>query len=433
MSKQNKSGEMMMLNVKITNKDREILRKLAYRVAEIAEKKEQKEKENLWRKMNDLKMDCPVVAVYPERAWKELILEKEYACSNAFLQGFERALRYQIFQYEHIGDDRVITADFTIPWEVKRENMGIEIKSIASKSEGPHAIAWEKVIHNIEDVEKLKHTKLTVDRQLTYEKLEIAREIFGDILNMKIYGGRPFWSVGLAKLIMIRGLEQTMIDMYEEPEILHKIMAFLQQDSMKIMDFYENNKLLDLNNDAAPIEYFHGAGHEGFTNRLPKTSLEGRAVTFRDMWGLGEMQEFSSVGPVQFKEFSLDYQVPLLKRFGLVNYGCCEPLDHSYDDLIKEIPNLTRVSVTSPYADKEIAAQKLGDNVIFAWKPNPTPLAMEYVDWDFIRKDARETIEIAKNYNCNLEIIMKSTETFYGNHDNRIEKWVDVIKSEIGR
>ena len=94
------------------------------------------------------------------------------------------------------------------------------------------------------------------------------------------------------------------------------------------------------------------------------------------------MQEFSGVGPEQFWEFSLQYQIPMLRRFGLVSFGCCEPLDAIYDMLIAEIPKLRRLSVTSPYASKELAASKLEDRYIFAWKPNPTPLATDHVDWD---------------------------------------------------
>ncbi len=81
-----------------------------------------------------------------------------------------------------------------------------------------------------------------------------------------------------------------------------------------------------------------------------------------------------------------------------------------YDVLLRQIPRLRRVSVTSPYADKETAAAKLTDRAIFAWKPNPAALAMPEVDWEWVERDIKETLEIAGG--CCLEIVMKSTETF---------------------
>jgi len=48
-------------------------------------------------------------------------------------------------------------------------------------------------------------------------------------------------------------------------------------------------------------------------------------------------QIFSGVSPRMHQEFELDYAVRWYRRFGLVYYGCCEPLDDKLD-LIKRIP-----------------------------------------------------------------------------------------------
>ena len=400
--------------------EQDILRDLADQVSEIAVLPIQHERIRLWMAMNSLNPERPLAAIYPERAWDELIPESELHCEDPLLRIWELSLRRTIFHHEYIHDDRPLHGRLLIPWVIDWGTIGLETKTVHVRSDGPEAVRWEPPIRSMRDVERLRFRKITIDREETSRRIELAESIFGGILPVTVYGGVPFWSVGLSQLMQLRGLEQTMVDMYEEPEITHAIMSFLRDDRIRVMDILEAEGVLSVNH-LSPIEYFIGSGHEGYCNELPVEDFDGR-VRWNDMWGLGEMQEFSGVGPAQFDEFSLQYQVPLLERFGLVNYGCCEPLDKMYGMLMKRIPRLRRVSVTSPYADKETAADMLGNRVIYAWKPNPTALAMPEVDWAWVENDMRETIEIASG--CCLEIIMKSTETFA--HDpSRLRKWVD--------
>lgn len=90
--------------------------------------------------------------------------------------------------------------------------------------------------------------------------------------------------------------------------------------------------------------------------------------------------------------------------------GCCESLYRIYELLINEIPKLRRLSVTSPYADKKVAADYLEDKYIYGWKPNPASLAISKINWDWIKKDIQEILNTTKGA-C-LEIVMKSNETF---------------------
>ncbi len=403
-----------------------ILKKLAEKVAEISARPIQKERINLWKAMNGLKPERPLVVVYPERAWDELVPEKELVCINPQLRWWELTLRRQIFHSEMIDDDRPIHGNILIPWQIDWGNIGVEIEAVHAAGHGNEAIRWEPPIKTEKDLEKLRYRNIYIDREKTYQIESLANEIFDNLLNVQIYGGIPFWSTGLSKLTQLRGLEQSMIDMYENPKILHSIMSFLCKDRMRVMDQLEEENVLSVNN-LTPIEYFIGSGHEGYCDELPMDDFKKHA-RWKDMWGLGEMQEFSGVGPEHFNEFSLQYQLPILNRFGLTSYGCCEPLDKMYQILKKNIPNLRRLSVTSPYADKKTAADNLEDNLIYAWKPNPTPLATSGVDWDWIEKDISETLDIANG--CCLEIVMKSTETF--NFDvARPGKWVKTVRAEI--
>jgi hypothetical protein len=72
----------------------------------------------------------------------------------------------------------------------------------------------------------------------------------------------------------------------------------------------------------------------------------------------------------------LPYQLPILSRFGLNCYGCCEPLDKRWE-YVKQIPRLRRVSV-SPWSNRAFMAEQLGANYILSMKPNPADLAHAY-------------------------------------------------------
>lgn len=163
-----------------------------------------------------------------------------------------------------------------------------------------------------------------------------------------------------------------------------------------------------------------------YTNELPQSDWkEGQPVRLKDLWGFAESQETVGVSPQMFAEFVLPYQMPLLEKFGLNCYGCCEPL-HDRWEYIKNIPNLRRVSV-SPWCDQEIMAEKLGKNYIFSRKPNPSLVCVSFNE-DVIRRDIRNTLKIAEG--CVLEIILKDTHTVQ-NDPRRISRWVEIAMEEV--
>ena len=80
-------------------------------------------------------------------------------------------------------------------------------------------------------------------------------------------------------------------------------------------------------------------------------------------------QIFSSVSPGMHQEFELDYAVRWYARFGLVYYGCCEPLDGKMD-IIRKIPHVRKISM-SPWVDEEKGAERIGRDFVFSRKPSP--------------------------------------------------------------
>lgn len=357
-----------------------------------------------------------MVLAFPEGGWRDLLTEADAECEDPTARDWEMGLRQTIYRHEHLRDDWPITDRFSVPPAVSLGDYGLRETIIRTEALGSYR--WDAPLKAPEDFEKLHFRSVTVDHEATARRAGLAEEVLGDILRVRVQGSL-FWTCGMTwTLINLRGLQQVMLDMYEDPGLLHRLMAFLRDATMHELETYEREGVLSLNN--GPDDYA-GSGGVGATSELPAPDFGGRVRT-KDMWVLGESQEFVGVGPDQFYEFALQYQLPLLNRFGLVCYGCCEPLDHKFDLIIEHIPRLRRVSV-SPWCDRKLAAEKLGDRYIYSWKPNPAIICGGAPDYDAVQRNIRETIRIADG--CCLEIVMKDTHTFQGEPE-RISRWTEI-------
>ena len=78
-----------------------------------------------------------------------------------------------------------------------------------------------------------------MDYDKTRSLYEQADDIFKDLLKIRLKG-IWWWSFGLTlTLSKLRGLEQIMLDMYDNPNGLHKLMAFLRDSTLCEVDFLE--------------------------------------------------------------------------------------------------------------------------------------------------------------------------------------------------
>ena len=146
------------------------------------------------------------------------------------------------------------------------------------------------------------------------------------------------------------------------------------------------------------------------------------------MFGLAQM--FSTVSPAMFDEYEITYSMPIFERFGLVYYGCCDPMDGKMKEA-RKIPHMRKVSM-SPWANKERGAQEIGRDYVFSNKPNPAYIAVQSFDENIVKKDLEETKEICRRHGCPLELIFKDISTVH-NEPLRLKKWADIaMKVAVG-
>lgn len=406
----------------ISDRDKEILRTLAKKVAEISARPIESEKRKLWYQHNDLEDTRPLIFCDPENGWYEIIPHDQLACKGDLARIWEFKLRKEIFWGEKMNDDRVIEPIFKVQYAFQEFNRGMQESIIGGANNGSYC--WDAPLKDYSELESLHFQKIDVDDGRTDQLYNLAREIFANILKVELEG-YWWWSFGLTwSLVNLRGIQQVMLDMYDHPQELHQLMAFLRDEALYLLDFLEMNNLLSLNNQGTYV----GSGGFGYTHQLPQKDYDGTKVRTQDMWGFSESQETVLVSPNLFAEFIFPYQLPILERFGLNCYGCCEPIDKRWH-IVSQAPRLRRVSV-SAWANVRDLAEKLGKNYVFSRKPNPSDLSYPKIDEEYIRKGLRETLEAAQG--CHVELIMKDNHTIGRNPENVIQ-WCRIAREEAER
>jgi len=402
-------------------RERERLRKLATRVAEIAALAIQKEKAVLWTAHNDLKTTQPLVFIDPENGWNECIPANTLVCHDPLARTWEMYLLKQIYWFEKIKDDKVIEPYFEVPYSYSDTGWGLDLIKCGGENNGSYKVKQTLVDYE-EDFDKVHYPKLIIDWKESNKVLELAHEIFEGILIVR-RKATWWWSLGMTwEYINMRGLEDFMCDMITEPEYVHKVMNLLCEGILGRLDYLQENSLLPLNTEGTYV----GSGGFGFTNELPQKGCNLQKIKTMDMWGFVESQETSSVSPEMYAEFILPYHKKIAERFGLNCYGCCESINPRWK-YVKELPRLRRVSV-SPWAKWEEIEELLGKKYITSIKPIPTPLASNHMNENVVRADIRRILQATKG--CITEIIMKDNNTL-GNNPYNASRWVEIVREEI--
>ena len=401
----------------IQEKDRRVIRDLAKRVAEVASAPIMAQRREMWVRHNRLERVRPMVLVFPEGSWRELLPDSALQCQDGRARGTEWSLRSRLYYSEHIHDDTVIEATWVVQKRVSHSGWGLEPQYIASP-DPTGAWGFDPLIKQPGDLAKLKLPEVTYDSVGTAQDLEEAQELFGNILEVELKGVSHISFHLMNLYCQLRGLEQVMWDMYDNPAWLHEAMSFLEEGNRRLVQQYMDLNLLSLNNDGT----YHSSGGVGYSSELPKPGYDPARIRPADMWASAEAQEMAQVSPEMHAEFVLPYEKRLLAPFGLNGYGCCEDLTYKLDDVFT-IPNLRRISI-SPFADVERCAEKLGNKYIFSWKPHPAHLVGDF-DPARIKEYIRHTLEVTRG--CVIEMILKDTHTCE-NHPERFTIWTDIAQ-----
>lgn len=404
--------------------DRDVLRRLASRWMTLATHPVMEERKRLWTLKNDLRAERPMV-LFETGALENYVTDDELQCDEPGNRGLEKWMRWQIRHTEEVGDDIVLPPYHTIGWHVSISNYGVAIPtSHATDTSGVSlGYTYEHPIKTPDDLDLLKPRTCTVDRESTQRQCEQMTDLFGDIMPVEIGGFQWFLPSMTSDPYRLIGNENLLMWGYDEPEALHRLMAYIRDDRQAILRWLEREGLLGLNNNA---DGFIG-GTLCFTSDLPKADFAGTA-RLRDIWTWVESQETVMVSPDMFAEFFLPYIADVANDFGLVYYGCCEPVQDRWSRIARAIPNIRAVSI-SMWNDQYVMGETLGKEYVYSRKPKAAPISGETPDWEVLREDLEATLDAARD--CNLEFIFRDVYRIHGDRA-RLRQWVEMVRAHIG-
>jgi len=392
--------------------ERQRVRELARQVAQIAAGRANEEIKQRWRDVNALrKPDRAPVWCRPVGAWPELLPEESLVCTEPWLRSVERRLRRILIKHD-IGDDSPVESSFAVAaaFDVDPPNVwGVDVARRRPADAGG-AWAYDPPLRSEADFERLRLPRYTYNRARTDEALARAGELLGDILPPRLTCGPPLSATLCTAAAELRGLTQMMMDMADEPALVHRLMAHLRDGTLRAMEQVAETGLLTPNN-VGPM-----------TCSDPLHEPDGGRVTYKSLWCMANSQEFDQVSPAMWEELCLSYQMPIIERFGRAGYGCCEDLTHKIDAVLS-IPNL-RIFVCSAWTDLDKVIERCGTDYVIMWRQKAGDVVFPD-DTDTIRRDLEEGLRRLRG--CRYQIVLRELQTLCG-HPDRLHLWTRLAK-----
>ena len=400
----------------VSSRDRQILRELAQHVRDISQHPRMAQSRARWFQTNRLQLTRPPVQISLDGASDDFVPPQTLCCEDAAARAAEYRFRCFIAYHERLRCDTLIQARWQVPQVFHDTGWGLAIQHKASTQE-KGAWAFDPVINEPADLKKLRFPEVVYDEAASQRRLAVVHELFGDILDVHLMG---VWLVSfhlMSLYCQLRGFEQVLLDMYDEPQMLRDAMAFLEEGHHRLVRQYVDLNLLYLDNRTSLYA----------TDLLPTAGFQPERVRTSDVWAWADAQELTNVSPDMTWEFSMQHDARLLQPFGLTTYGCCEDLTDKLD-LVDRLPHLRQVGVT-PWANVAKCAEKIGTRYVISWRPNPAHL-VGGLDENFLRLYFRENLTHLRH--SVFHVLLKDVETCE-HQPERMVRWSEILDEEISR
>lgn len=415
----------------LPSKDRDILRKLAEKQADIARLPVMRARRKMWTDMNDGVPGTQPPFVIESRTFdRDFMPPSILQCESNYGRRIEAGLRRHIRHHEIFDDDHVCPDTFDIGWHLWCDEFGIEIPTqrIADDEGVQTGYHFDCPIKDLNDgFDCVKPARFGVDKEETYQEQAFLHELFGDVLPVRILTG-SFGSNNLTQRLMrLMSMETFFMAMYDCPETLTELLTLLRENARRQALWAEAEGLLRLNNGN---QCTCGSCYN-FTTLLPERPVAPGEVKLSDLWGVMDSQETVGVSPELFHELIFPHYEKLAGMYGLVYWGCCEPADPIWETSIRHLPNLKAVSI-SRWADQKYMAEQLdGQKIVFSRKPNPNLLGVsKTLDEEAWAQEIRSTLDAVGSRDIPLEFVVRDVYSMHGDL-NKARRATEIARREI--
>ena len=399
----------------ISEKDRQRLRSLAQKQLEYAHSPRNEEILRMWGALAEGRRETPTVRLLFSN-FPDEVINPRMECEGDTARGIEYSLLSRLVGRELFDDDTPIADTYDIGRAAWASPFGLRAK--ITRTEHGKGFHIDPVVTDLEEEgDRLKGGGFRYSAEAEQRQTELVGDLFGDILPPRLVQGNLTGAI-TNPLVHLMGMENLYLAIYDTPEALHRVMDEATRVYEDFYDYLEREKLLLPMHGISPVSQESFAfNHELPTDRAEKTT---------DVWGFLESQETTAVSPETFGEFVFPYQDRLVKRFGLLSYGCCERVDAIWPDYLSKWKNLRKLSVSPFNNEMQVGEYLRGTNVVYYSKPraefvtNRGPL-----DEDALRAYYKMVFTAASG--CLLEVAQREVGTIYGDWE-RGRRYVEITK-----
>ena len=389
-----------------------VLCDLAEQVAEVAASAEHERRRGQCAAMHRLERGVTVVNAAIHAGVWDLCLGEATGLreERGLARDLECQLRFKLWKAAVIPDDIPVTPYVTLSapgapgagplWGVEPETR--------RTSQARGAYKPTPIIGDEGDLGALRYPTFSVDDAAKEQLAEEATALLGGRLELRFasdaVGCGPF-----EVAVRFRGMDQLLFDVYDRPELVHRLMDFFTEGAIHYHRSREAAGVVD-----ATMYDWHSVYDE-----LPAGLSPTRLAS---AWAYVHAQSAASFGPEMYAEFIQPYNARLAALFRRVYYHGCEDLSRKAA-IIKDLPNLALFHV-SPWTPPAPVVAILGDAVAYEVHSHPTRVFFDEA-WPEVERDLHERQAALQGLPHTLTIC--DVETFNGKPEAAV-RWAELAQ-----
>lgn len=401
----------------ISAADRLILRDLAKKQLELSASSRNQQLWKDWMEHGSPSVSSRPMIRIELNTFEHQLLPDMMKCEGEQAREIERRLLRPMINFSLFEDDTLVPDHYAIKLHSHFVPFGLKVLRQETDGLGHHFIPY---LHDLEkDDPLLGASVFGIDLDATLQEQAEAEELLGDLLPVRRVTDAAY-SCPMQDIVHIMNMDDLYMAMVDDEERFCHMLDRLVDDYLTYFRLMESSGSLI---SGARMQHLC-QGSYCFTNELQDGIEQAK---LKDLWLFMDSQETAGISPAMYRDLVFPSYQKLMNHFGLISYGCCEPVHAIWDHCLSTLPHLRKVSI-SPWCDEAMMGERLrGTGITYLRKPPATLLGMDTPELDetAVLDCFRKTAEAAKG--CKLEIAQRDVY-MVGHSAQKVKRYVELAR-----
>lgn len=401
----------------ISAADRLILRDLAKKQLELSASSRNQQLWKDWMEHGSPSVSSRPMIRIELNTFEHQLLPDMMKCEGEQAREIERRLLRPMINFTLFEDDTLVPDHYAIQLHSHFVPFGLTVRRQETDGLGHHFIPY---LHDLEEDDHLLGASVFgIDLDATLQEQAEAEDLFGDLLPVRRVSDAAY-SCPMQDIVHIMNMDDLYMAMVDDEERFCHMLDRLVDDYLAYFRLMESSGSLI---SGARMQHLC-QGSYCFTNELQDGIEQAK---LKDMWLFMDSQETAGISPAMYRDLVFPSYQKLMNHFGLISYGCCEPVHAIWDHCLSTLPHLRKVSI-SPWCDEALMGERLrGTGITYLRKPPATLLGMDTPELDetAVLDCFRKTAEAAKD--CKLEIAQRDVY-MVGHSAQKVKRYVELAR-----